>query len=226
MATLSTGYGQITGAQSSINDVVDPAQTNSDLRYGSRFNGVAGTPYLFDHWTAGHIVISAGGRIEKVMVKYDAYSDELNFQTPEGKGFVLNKEKVTSFGITDPGNNLVMTFKKFKVDGFKGKSYCQVIYEGKKVSMVNKINIYITEKNTASGSYNNSKADPQKFKRVNNYFLLKGDKQSVKVNKNKKSMLSALKDQEAKLRSFVKSEKIDFKSDSDLIKLVQYYEGL
>ena len=227
LISFGISKAQLTGAQSMINDVIDPTQSNSELRYGDKFEGIGGTPYLFDEWMNGNVVIKSGTKLKGVKLKYDVYSDALNFQDPSGKVRILSKSKIMSFEITNPDvDRDTLTFEKYELSGFKGEVFCLVIYDGEKWKLVNKIRKYLTEKITTIGGYNNSKSESRKFQKVNSYFLIKEDGSTIKTNNNKKSLLSVMGDQEAKLKSYIKSSKLDLKKESDMARLVQHYEEL
>ena len=56
-------------------------------------------------------------------------------------------------------------------------------------------------------------------------YIVKGT-ELIRVRKDKKSLLSALGDKTAQLESYIKSEKLNLKSEAGMISLVEYYNTL
>lgn len=64
------------------------------------------------------------------------------------------------------------------------------------------------------------------FEDANEYFSLKTDGSLTKIKKNKKSVLGALSDKEEALKSLMDQEKLDIKTERDLVVAVAKYNAI
>ena len=58
------------------------------------------------------------------------------------------------------------------------------------------------------------------------YFIKKADKSLVKVKTKKSSILEVLADKKEAVEAFIKTEKLSFKNDIDLARILVYYDEL
>jgi hypothetical protein len=97
-------------------------------------------------------------------------------------------------------------------------NYYQVIYQGKKVSFLEKV--FAEIKGVSTTEYNAYKYQGDFEQQTKNYVLRDG--QIEEIYRNKKKILSFLDSKE--LEKFVKEEKLNFKKNEDLIKAFEFYE--
>lgn len=63
------------------------------------------------------------------------------------------------------------------------------------------------------------------FEEIHNYYLVQQGK-PLKIKKDKKAILELLSDYKSELEAFIKSNNLSFKSETDLIMLMTYYNSL
>jgi hypothetical protein len=58
------------------------------------------------------------------------------------------------------------------------------------------------------------------------YYLEKPDKPASRIKMNKKSVISAFCDKQNQVEKYIKKNKIRFKTQEDMVRVVDYYNGL
>ena len=71
----------------------------------------------------------------------------------------------------------------------------------------------------------NSATKTKSFQENTRYYLVK-DGKATPVKNDKKSILAALPDKQEQLKGYVAAGNLNFKSDTDLAKLINYYNSL
>ena len=100
MVSLNVSFAQTLKGQDSYENFQDIAQTgNRDAirLFDERYEGVKGSPYIFDDWESGKIY-SKKGPYDYVKLNYDAYNNEIHIKTNRGIIF-LDNSKVDSFKV-------------------------------------------------------------------------------------------------------------------------------
>jgi len=180
---------------------------------------IEGSPYLNDEFITGNIYTSSKMQFASVPLRFNIYSDQLEFKTPEGAIQAMAAPEIVEkveFGeykmVYIPYSN----FKKIKNGFFK------VVEEGK-ASLYARCEI-VFKKAEEPGAY--KEAEPAKFVRnPDSYYIRVGLEQAKKVG-NKKDLPEIFSDQRDKIAAFVKKNKIKTNKPEDLIQLVQYYSSL
>jgi len=187
-----------------------------------RYTDVQGSPYLNDQWRTGTVKLANGQTHKDVDLKYDQVAEELIFKNSEGKAFTF-REPVKEFSLQSPGGSEIggMIFRNgFKsTDAGTSNTFYQVLSDGETPLL--KRSVKKVMENKPYGSATTIKT----FHDVTTYYLAKNG-QPVKVRKDKKAILAALGDYTANLEEFIRTNKLNFKSDNDLIMLVTFYNSL
>ncbi|MBC8987033.1 hypothetical protein H9X96_14770 [Pedobacter sp. N36a] len=156
-------------------------------------------------------------------LKYDIFNDQLIFKNQKD-AILAFKTPVKEFHLYEDVNENTRAVRIYKnnfpeIDKFHKNSYYQVLVDGKAV-LLKKFFLNIVE----GIPYGTS--DVQKTLIPNQaYFLLVNGKMT-KVKKQKDSFLLPLSNHKAALNLYIINEKIKFKSDEDLIKILSYYNTL
>lgn len=185
----------------------------------NKYTAIDGSPFLIDNWTKGDVKTDKGVINKDIDLKYDMVDDRVTFRNPGGQemDFV---HLITSFTLyTQEGNR---HFKRFsEISEYNGLPFFEVMGEGEKLILLKKTTRAIME-NKAYGSATTTRS----FSDNTRYFLLKKDGTYEKVKKDKKAIMTALADKTSEMEAFVKENKTDFKKESDLSKLMTYYNSL
>ncbi|WP_295711618.1 hypothetical protein [Mucilaginibacter sp.] len=186
---------------------------------------VEGSPYLVPNWFPGKVSL-VSGKTMLAKLKYDLIKDELLFQSPRDSLALAFVEPVRSFSFDTFGilesNLLPLVFSSGypAVDEQTPASFYQVIADGK----VKVLKRY--KKIIHSDQVFNSATVTKTFALKDAvYYLLMNDN-IARIKPGSKVILTALNDKAEKMQTYIKSAKVDYKSDTDLAKLFNYYNSL
>ncbi|RNI29743.1 hypothetical protein EFA69_09355 [Rufibacter immobilis] len=197
-----------------------------DVRYvGKTYNGLKGTPYLFENWADGKVKLENGTVYEGLKLQYDQLKDELIFSLEDArpKAFMY---PVKEFSIWEAGNKQVINEKIFRngyvpVDGASEKSFYEILTDGK-VSLLKRTTKSIVEERADGNTYKT-----KQIRSTQRYYLANGNTLS-KIKKDKKSVLEALQDKAkvTQLETYISSKKINLKEDAGLAQAIVFYNSL
>lgn len=203
-------------AQVAIGEIIDPNFQKRGIWKNEK--NLEGSPFFIDRWISGKVVTKVGETFDNVAVKYEAYTDALNFKSKEGAVLAIPSRKIDYFEFTDLETDTNYLFRQIETLG-----YFQVLYEGKTI-LYKKIKKKIRVGKEENG-YNSSAEVTDKIYDVIQIFLeLEGSGELVEV-KNKGSLHEVLGKRD-EMKKFMKSNKIKFDEDSDLVSVVKYYDTL
>ena len=173
-------------------------------------NEILGSPFLFPNWNNVGKIYSKGNTHSLRNFNYDVLSDDIGTLVGKDSILVFNKVSIDSFSVHKK------IFKKYN-----GQFY-NVINEGSKISLLIKHEVYIVEGflNPIDGIKGKSR-----FKTIDDYYIKKSNN-IVKFIPSKRSILSIFKEDEIRVKKFIKQNKLSFKKEKDLIKIIEYYNQL
>jgi len=187
------------------------------------YTNIEGSPYLYDDWIAGTVKLANGlTNKEPIMLKYNLLDDEVYFKDKAGEAmaFVVPVQEFT----LNPMQIDATLARRYRngykgIDGIKPAAYFEVLSDGK-VQLIKKASKTIFEsQNIGSASKTGTFMEKTKY-----YLVINGN--AVPVKTDKKSLFAALSDKQVQLETYIKINKVDFKKDTDLGKLVTYYNSL
>lgn len=180
-----------------------------------------GSPYLHPDWAEGSVALSNGTIYQGINMMYDQVKDVIVFKTKDNQVKELI-EPVQEFSISYIQNNekVSKTFRK----GYSGESvspdaFLEVLADGK-TALVKR-----TSKNIFDRKNYSSATIDREVQESEDYYVANGNK-LVKVKKTKSSLLSALPEKADYLQTYIKSNALNLRNDSDIAKLVAYYNSL
>lgn len=174
---------------------------------------VEGSELLYPNWRPGSAKIASGIVYSNINLKYNLYADEVYF---------LGKDSV-SMKFISPVNEFHLEKDVFKngyptIKTFNNLSYYLVMVEGK-TTLLKKLTKNIIEVKEFNSSITTKKIMDDKA-----YFLFVDGKIS-QVKNDKSAFLEALVDKKETIDKYLKTNKINFKKDEDLIVLINAYNN-
>ncbi|MFD2932993.1 hypothetical protein [Spirosoma flavum] len=193
-----------------------------------RYEGLRGTPYFLSDWTKGQVEMTAGQNYTNVPLKFNAYQQQLVLLRTwaGGDSIVVSSDQVKRFTLQNKDGQPYV-FERLPMaktnDQTLKDGYFLVLYEGKTVLLkrIAKTFKQADYKNPYSGDVRYDA-----FRDAFSYYLLKPDQTLTKVKLSDKSFIDALSDHKEDLKTFVKQEKLYFRTDNDAIMLVKKYDSL
>jgi hypothetical protein len=185
----------------------------------SKYVDVVGTPYIFENWTKGEVILADGKAHKDLDLKYDQVEGIVFFKGKNGADLGFTS-LVKSFIIYP--NNVAMSFITVpEIKETERDPYFEVLSDGKKVKFLKKTQKIIRE----SKGYN-SASITRTFGENTNYYLVKSDGTYTKVKRDKKAIIAALSDKSTEVEQYIKDNKTNFKEDASVAAVVNYYNTL
>lgn len=178
----------------------------------NKYSDMKGSPFLNEEFETGKVYLRSG-KIYEGPLRYDIYSDQIEFETKEGLVYeIKNPETVEKVTI---GTRNFFSF--VKEDGKNVTGIYEELVKGKH-SLFSKLRVYLKDAVPAKPYV---EARPATFiKKKSNYYLSDSTGELNPIN-TKKELLKLL-DNPTEVKTFIKKNKINFNDEQDLISLVNY----
>lgn len=212
---ICLGYSQQT---LSVNQVLGDTSVFGGIKSESgkslKYEDIKGSPY----YDANFHLAKVADNYENVIIRYNAYKDEIEFQK-DGKIQVLPKDSVFyKIEILKPKTVIVFLDTNDSMSG-----YFFELKNGKN-SLYKKIKTDFKDVVPASNSYASEK--PATFRTdAPQYYIKTAEGSFIKNPKNGKDIMQTTGNDNV-IESFLKSNKIKFNKEADLIKLLDFLNSL
>ena len=183
------------------------------------YTDIKGTPFLFDDWVSGIVILGNGETFNNVPLKYNVFDEKLYFKNPKNNELLEFLQPVKSFKFNELKGAGVFSKGFPAIDRFNSETFYDVLFDGK-VKLLNKKYKTILEVRP----YNSATVE-KSFVDRNDYYIVKGNK-IERIKNSRKDFLDIFSDKSAQIDAFIKKEKINFKNNDDLVKVFNYFESL
>lgn len=212
---INSSYSQngLNGVQNLVNDgFISTTAT--------KFNtNIKGSPYITDEFNLAKISNSTN---QIYSVKYNGFLDEFEMQGKDNEIYAINKNESKDLIIT-----FINTKKKYQIFNYFNEEndlelgYFIHINSQNPIKLLKKERIiFISEKKSSTGY---DRAQPAEYKRSKDkYYIKVKDLEAVLLPSNKKKLVILFPTFEKKILTFIKTEKIKLKKETDLMKLINY----
>ena len=191
--------------------------------YEIPYNDINGNPYLVNSWGDGSVVLP-DGKQATADFKLDIYSNHLLFKGKNGEILEVTdplKEVRINAGDKEISDITPVVFINNlpAIDKQTTASWYQLIGDGK-VKLLKYYGKKVMESQTVN-------FDPKKksFVAFHEYYILQNDAMT-RVGANKKAITKALNNHVPEIDAWLKTNNINFKSDTDLQKFFVWYNSL
>jgi hypothetical protein len=192
---------------------------SSKVFSSERYSDVRGTPFLFEKWMKG-TVTTPRGIYNDLEIKFNVYDNALFFSRDDNAyEFTDNITSFTLMPKPDDKSSYLVYKKGITGPDFKPTEFVRVLAEGNGASAYKLDQKYFSEKSEINAGIVKTFAHNSKY-----YIQVNKNISFVKLNKAE--ILNVLKDKEDKLNTYISEKKLNFKKDTDLIELVNYYNTL
>ena len=191
--------------------------------FENKYADINGSAYLFPDFKFATIELADGRKYGNVKARLNLVENEVNFIASNGEEGYIGKGMVRAISFNDTTKQGIKTFSFQtgfpKTDNQTVIHFYQVLANGK-IALVKSISKNIEERlNELSGEKSKEFAV-----RENIYLQIGGELKRVK--KEASFFLEAMSDQKDLINAYIKSNKVNFKAEDQLIKLVEYYNSL
>jgi hypothetical protein len=186
------------------------------------YTNIEGTPYLHSEWLKGMLTLANEKSYNHMRMKYDEVKDKVYVEGANHEMIAL-VDKVKDFNLEFPVDGTVVNrhFKNgyLNIPGTAADAYFEVLAEGK-TSLLKRSSKIIQENKEF-----NSATITKFFTESIRYYLYTGGR-GIQVKKDKKALLAALGNKQTELEAYIKDQKLNLKTDADVVKLIVYYNTL
>lgn len=195
--------------------------TNMDELY----EGIKGTPYLFDTWREGNIILKDSSLIRDINIKYNVYTDDVFYlNSTSGDSLIIDRYRIDAFEIKGDSPADLLLFRDIRLKpGSKDKStFARVLYNGETKLLIKYIKVFI--KADYKGAYTAGRKYDE-YTDNSQYYIMKNNELN-RIKLNKKAIIKVLADRENEVKSFIDKKGADPGNENDVINLLEYYDSL
>lgn len=182
---------------------------------------IEGTPYLNEVFMSSSI-----SGVENIfLTRYNAFTDEVEVSYDESI-FVIPKDEQYSTIVNKPLEYKLQLMRYNASDENYVYGYLFELFATEKVGLYKREQVVLQEAREAANSYATS-VPPKYAKKSEEYFLKMNAEKVVPFPKNKKGLNNLYSGKSGEsIKAYLKSEKISFKNQADLIKLTKFISTL
>ena len=191
-----------------------------------RYRDIKGTPYYFKEWAAGKILAGSGNVYPMAEVNYNGFTN--TFEVREGEDYIeLDSKwyiqveflKADNPDIEEFGESEKIIFQKRGQANFNDR-WMQVLYKGKNYTLLKEFTI---DKEKKVFQNVGQEVVVERFSADPTYFVVKGT-EMIRVRGKRKKTLQELGNA-AEAEKHVKSAKLNLKTDSGMVSLIEFYDS-
>jgi hypothetical protein len=181
-----------------------------------------GSPFFSDNLLYANLTLSKGTIYERVKVRLDLLNQELQLTATGGKLIVAENGLVHKIELVDSMTGVVQS--RFisgcpSIDKQTSSHYYQVLSDGHLQLLFYTKRELVQEKNEMSGEIR------KLYKEYTEYYTLRDGKIN-KLKREKDAVLSLMEDRKEEINTWLKSRKMNFRNNSMLAGLFDYYNSL
>lgn len=172
--------------------------------------------YLNEHWQPGYAMLNDQTRLDHLELRYDVYNQQMQFIEEEDTLAFSNPDEIDHLFID--GKRFV--YREFDNDGVIEKSYFEVLKDGDCQLLLRRTVTHHLQQDGITGSCEDD------YLRDVSYYVVKDEKTAKEIRACKKSVLCVFKDEEEKVKQFMKTNKLKMNCCEDLMQVVAFYNTL
>lgn len=208
-------------------------ERNSDQIRINYKAGTKGSPYLYNNWKEGYVVINDSIISSQDAIQFDMTKGDLIIGAGKNKqtGVILTDNSITGFAIVkDVNSGSKHFFAKINPNQFKesgiDRKYFEVISNLENSNfLIKEEKKYLYDPNKSRG-YQTQNSIPQEYKTRTYYYIKDKSGKYVKTKLSKGAILKRLSDKKSELKSYISAKKINFNKEQDVARLMNYYHTL
>lgn len=180
---------------------------------------VKGSPFFIDRWNNGYISTHEGRKLRDITLRLNLADHQLHY-LKDGVEYVTD-QRLKEVLIDDEQTGKLFVFRSGfpEVPHGTTKTFYQALAEGE-VILLKQIRKIIIE-STPFGSATTQ----QVIKNAETFYIFKKGAM-IRIKNDKKDIINTLNDKKEQLETFIQQNHITFKTEEDLVKLVNYYNTL
>lgn len=198
------------------------------LGFDNRYEGVKGSPYLFDTWTSGRIKFTQKDSLSLPLIFNVDLLENLVFVRLKGDlmGTVATAQvEMMEVKATDKMLRQWVVKQEREVEGSKSNkhTFYEVLYAGKSLQLLKKM-----EKQFRKADYKQAYGTDTRYDEFiseTHYWLKQGDAPYQKIKLNQKSFEKGLPGLATDIKKLVTEHRLDLKEEADSARLLEFLEA-
>ncbi len=179
------------------------------------YSAVQGSPFLNKDFQQGEVSTTSNTAFNNVLLRYNIYEDEMEFEAEDKKTFYLEKSTIKNVKIGDSE----FIYKAYASNNKLGRSYFEVLLRGK-ATLLKQYRV-VFEAAKLPKAYED--ATPAQFKTSKSEFYIAfGDEEANRIS-GFKELLDLLPDKKMEVAEFLKKNKLTLGKQEDIIQVIQFY---
>ena len=179
---------------------------------------IEGSPYFNEMYTVGETFVN--GRNVRLLMRYNAYSDQIEMKDKFQKSFNLLKRKdlAANFG------GKTYKLMDYLENGVVKQGYVNPLNEGHAILFHKPKKVFVQAEKPENGydEYN-----PPVYKDVSTHYLQIGNHQAVEIALNKRQVLKYLRNEHfSDIKQYVLDNNLKLKTEKEILQLLNYYNSL
>jgi hypothetical protein len=207
--------------------VLDPRSAKNVQTFDNRYEGVKGTPFVFDDWSNGTIILKDSSKVtDQLLYKFDLTLNELWVKLPTGQQRILYNSEFLAFELYRPDGKKYI-FKKVKLpESVNNNHFAHILFEGKNVTLVKNTKKVFRKSNLEDKGLVTVGNAYDWFEEQHEYFIKMNGKSTEKIKLKKGDIMEKWpKSLEKQIEQYCKSNDIGGKlTDEEAIKLIEYLD--
>jgi hypothetical protein len=211
-------------AQTLLNGLMDEFRTKklqdgTWTRYNLKLSDIQGTPFLDPEFMPGRIVASDGSIFTDIPLRYNGFSDDLEFQ----KGTdTYNIDPKTRIRRAEFGGK-VFACLPFDDLGKPNNGFFEILTEGDNAILLIKYTVKFLEKEQVKAF-----ADPKpaRFEEIQKTYFISIDSGIAQQITTKKKLLEIFGPKKDEMETFISKNKLSIRGDDALTKIITHFNSL
>ena len=180
-----------------------------------KYSDISGSPFLFDKWINGS-VSTPRGVYKNLQLKLDVYNNTIFFNKDD-QAFEF-QDQISGFILEPKSGDSLIYLKGLTGNGLRSEQFVQVLALGK-------TSFYKSEQRLFAEINQINKGIVKKFTTSVRYYININDKLQL-IRLNKSELLGVLNDKLGLLEEFTRQNKIDYRREADVAKLIKHLNSL
>ena len=203
-----------------LDDILNPSPHIMRERMGGAAYGTKGSPMIFDDFTKGNIYYSNKSKTSGKLINYNCHTHEVLY-SDGNNSYLLSPKEIDYLEFLVYDQSLI--FKHIFLEDLQKSLFVQVLYNDQSILYKRHYREFLEADYTRAYS-----ADRRYDEYVSHYdyYLSPDGGDVIPLKPKKKNLLTLMNLHSGEIEAFLKAEKINLKSDKDLVKVVKYYDSL
>jgi hypothetical protein len=186
--------------------------------YNTKTNLGEETSIYFNDWSPCEVVLKDKSIITDRLLRYDIYHRQMQFILQSDTAAFGEPDEVES--ITFENNTFI--YDEIKCKNGNRKDYLELLVDGESRLLLYRC---ITQKFIGDCNTPGSENTNTQYYQTIKYFISKNGNVAVPLPESKNEVIELLSDKNKDIKSFIKDNKIKLTDETDLKKLIEYYNS-